>query len=81
MNNMLLMSNYLSLLKSNVEVYVHGTLESTNKKNRMMLKEGLDLTMNSQADTYDMMVNNNWYKINNIKCSDIKKVFDKVKDK
>ena len=26
-----IITNYLSLLKSNVEVYVHGTIESSNK--------------------------------------------------
>ena len=30
MNDELLMENYLLVLKSTVEVYVHGTLESLN---------------------------------------------------
>ena len=73
-----LMDNYLLLLKSCVEVYVHGTLESSNKKIRELLKCGLDQTMDQQANTYDEMVNCEWYKINNVKCSDISKVLNKV---
>jgi hypothetical protein len=34
MNNQLLLENYLLILKSTVEVYVHGTLESSNEKVR-----------------------------------------------
>ncbi len=56
MSEKLAFENYLLVLKSTVEVYVHGTLESSNINNRVVLKSGLDKTMISQADTYDMMV-------------------------
>ena len=78
MNDQELMDNYLLLLKSCVEVYVHGTLESSNKKIRELLKCGLDETMNNQANTYDKMTECGWYKVNNVKESDISKVLNKV---
>ena len=51
MSDQILMDNYLLVLKSTVEVYVHGTLESSNSDVRENLKECLDDTMKMQADT------------------------------
>ena len=81
MNDQLLMDNYLLILKSTVEVFVHGTLESSNQSIRELLKAGLDNTMKNQADTYDLMADCGWYEINNVKASDVRKVFNKVKNK
>ena len=81
MNDQLLMDNYLLVLKSTVEVYVHGTLESSNEDIRELLHAGLNNTMKHQADTYDIMIECGWYTINNVKTSDIKKVYNKVKNK
>ncbi len=78
MNDKLLMENYLLVLKSTVEVYVHGTLESSNESTRKLLKAGLDRTMSTQADTYDMMTTFGWYKVNNVKKKDIKDTLNKV---
>ena len=66
MNAKLIMENYLLLLKSTVEVFVHGTLESSNPAVRDVLKEGLDIIMQAQADTYDTMTKYGWYTINNV---------------
>lgn len=66
MNN-LVMENYLLLLKSTVEVFVHGTLESSNEDVRKLLKKGLDMIMQSQADTYDLMAEYGWYTVENVK--------------
>ena len=66
MNDKLLMENYLLVLKSTVEVYVNGTLESSNQKVRELLKSCLDKTMTSQANTYDLMSQNGWYQVTNV---------------
>ncbi len=66
MNDQLIMDNYLLVLKSTVEVFVHGTLESSNPDVRKLLKEGLDVIMQAQADTYDTMTKYGWYTINNV---------------
>lgn len=78
MNDRMIFDNYLLLLKSDVEVYVHGTLESTNKKVRNELKNCLDETMSMQNSTYTEMTNNNWYKIENINTNEIQKVINKL---
>ena len=80
MNDKLLMDNYLLILKSTVEVYVHGTLESSNEDIRKLLKEGLDETIKHQARTYDEMTKYGWYQINNIKNTEIKETLNKIQN-
>ena len=46
-----------------------------------ILKAGLDSTMSHQADTYDIMTTFGWYEINNVKESQIKQTYNKIKDK
>lgn len=80
MDDKLIMENYLLILKSTVEVYVHGTLESSNESSRKLLKECLDSTMSSQADTYDEMAKYGWYQINNVEVNQIQTTFSKLKN-
>ena len=72
------MENYLLVLKSTVEVFVHGTLESSNIDIRKTLKEGLLDIMNSQADTYDLMKKYGWYPVNNIENKCILDTYEKL---
>ena len=81
MNDEEIITNYLSILKSNVEVYVHGTIESSNKNIKDNLKYGLDQTLMSQERTYNEMLNNSWYKVENVSCSSIDKIFKKLSKK
>lgn len=81
MNDEEIITNYLSILKSNVEVYVHGTIESSNKNIKDNLKYGLDQTLMSQERTYNVMLNNSWYNIENVSCSSIDKIFKKLSKK
>ncbi len=78
MDNQTLMDNYLLILKSTVEVYVHGTLESSNKDIRELLKECLNTTMSSQADTYEEMTKYGWYQVNNVENTKINETLNKV---
>lgn len=78
MNDQQLLNNYLLILKSTVEVYVHGTLESSNKDVRTILKKCLDETLKHQANTYDKMTEYNWYTINNVTPKDIEKIIHKI---
>ena len=78
MSDKLIMENYLLVLKSTVEVYVHGTLESSNNDIRNLLKKGLDDTMRHQAKTYDEMTNYGWYKIENVENKIITKTLGKI---
>ena len=79
MNDQLLMDNYLLILKSTVEVYVHGTLESSNNDTRMVLKDNLNEIMTCQARTYDEMTKYGWYPVNNVEVSTIKQTLNQVK--
>ncbi len=78
MDDRLIMENYLLVLKSCVEVYVHGTLESSNKDIRETLKYGLDNIMESQANTYDLMNRYGWYPSNNVDSNCILSTLEKV---
>jgi len=78
MNDELIMNNYLLVLKSTVEVFVHGTLESSNNSTRKLLKTALFDIMSAQARTYDEMVKNNWYQVNNVKISEVNNVYKKM---
>ena len=78
MNDKIIFENYLLVLKSTVEVYVHGTLESSNSDVRELLKRSLNDIMTSQAETYDLMEQNGWYQKNNVKENIIVETLNKI---
>lgn len=80
MDDQLLMDNYLLILKSTVEVYVHGTLESSNQDIRDLLKEGLEETLTHQANTYDEMTKYGWYEVNNVEEQKINQTLTKLQN-
>ncbi len=77
-NDQIFLDSYLLLLKSNVEVYVHGTLESSNKKVRNLLKSSLDDTLSMQRNTYEKMTDIGWYKVENVDINTICKTINKI---
>ena len=81
MNSQLIMDNYLLVLKSTVEVYVHGTLESSNKDSKMLLKQCLNDTLDSQEKTYNLMTEYGWYQVNNVEITEIKQVINNINSK
>ena len=80
MNDKILMENYLLILKSTIEVYVHGTLESSNKDIRDLLKRGLDETIKHQANTYDKMTEFGWYVIKNVDSKTINQTINSIQN-
>ena len=78
MNEELLLSNYLMLLKSTIEVYIHGTIESSNEEVRKILHDGLEETLSHQERTYEEMVNNEWYVIDNVNPEYIKNIINEL---
>lgn len=78
MNSKLALDEYLLILKSTVEVYVHGTLESSNKDIKKLLEKCLMDTFKCQEDTYNMMVSYGYYKVNNVTNKVISTTLDKV---
>ncbi len=78
MNNQLILENYLLVLKSTVEVYIHGTLESSNDDVRKILHTGLIQTLEHQERTYKQMVDNNFYQVENVNINIINKTLNKI---
>ena len=78
MSDQLIMENYLLVLKSTVEVYIHGTLESSNSQVRDSLKTGLEEILTHQANTYNLMTKYGWYTINNVDTSIINETLNKL---
>jgi len=81
MNDQLLMENMLLLLKSTTEVYVHGSLESSNTNIHIALKNGLDETLKMQDNLYNKMTEYGWYQIQNIDTKTIKQTLKKLQPK
>ena len=76
--NKLIMDNYLLILKSTVEVYVHGTLEASNEDVKSLLKENLNDILDCQKNTYNKMTSFGWYPVNNVEVSAVTKVLNKI---
>ena len=81
MLDQLLMDNYLLVLKSTVEVYVHGTLESSNDDVKTLLCESLNETLDHQKNTYNEMTKYGWYQTNNIETNVIQDTLTKLQNK
>ena len=78
--NKLTFENYLLVLKSTVEVYIHGTLESSNKDVKNLLKNSLNIILDMQEETYNQMSKCGWYQINNIDSNTINQTLIKIKN-
>ena len=78
MNKEIILENYLLNIKSTIEVYIHGTLESSNKYVRKILNTGLNETLEHQDRVYQQMVDNNMYKVENAPVSTLDKVYNKI---
>ena len=74
----LLLENLLLVLKSTVEVYVHGTLESSNEKVNEVLNDCLNVTLKLQHELFLKMEELGFYKLNNIDTKSIQKVLSNL---
>ncbi len=81
MNDETIMNNYLILLKGTTEVYVHGTLESSNGDIHDELNDDLNEILSSQNKTYQEMVKRGWYTVSNIDTNTINQTLNKLKNK
>ena len=79
MNDQMILDNYLLILKSSVEVYVHGTLESSTEDIRKLLNNCLNDILDMQNDTYNVMTDCGWYVTEDVSVSQIKNTYNKVK--
>jgi len=78
MNDEILINNYLLILKSTIEVYIHGSIESSNKSVREVLENSLEETLKCQEKTYNLMVDNDWYTYDNVDVNEIVKTINNL---
>ena len=81
MNDQILMENILLILKCNMEVYVHGTLEASNKQVHEILHYGLEETLKLQHNLYQKMTEYGWYTVSNVSAKTIQNTVKKLKKK
>ena len=81
MSDQVIMDNYLLVLKSCVEVYVHGTLESSNEVVKSLLNDILNKILDCQKNTYNIMTKYGWYQVNNVDKNVVKETLKKLKNK
>ena len=78
MNDKIIMENILTLSKSLAKLYCDGYIESSNKKVNALMAIGLNETLSTQHDLYQIMTENGLYQIKNIKASEINKTLNKL---
>ncbi len=78
MSDIDLLEEYLLMIKSNVEVYVHGTIESSNEYIKELLWDGLDETLKHQENTFLMLNSLGSYLTEDTKHDNINKVIKKL---
>ena len=81
MNDKLYLENYLLILKSTTEVYVHGTLESSNPDVRDLLNANLNEILLSQANTYDKMNDKGYNEKEEVSVDTISNTLNNLKNK
>ena len=72
------MNDMATIRLSNMEVYVHGTLEASNKFVHEALHYGLEETLKMQHNLYNKMTECGWYQVKNVDAKTIKDTLKKV---
>lgn len=78
MNNKVILENILTLTKSLNTLYLNGTIEASNKEVRKMMEKGLQDSLNMQEEIYQMMVDDGYYQVCNVKSTEIEKLYNKL---
>lgn len=74
------LENILTLTKSLVTLYANGTIESSNKDVRKFMGTGLEETLKLQDMIYNVMVEDGFYQVTNVKQSEIDKLYNKLSE-
>lgn len=78
MNNKVILENILTLTKSLNTLYLNGTIEASNKEVRKMMEKGLQDSLSMQEEIYQMMVDDGYYQVCNVKSTEIEKLYNKL---
>lgn len=74
------LENVLTLTKSLITLYADGTVESSNKKVRNLMEDGLSDTLNMQDVLYQTMKDDGFYNTSDVKPSEVEKLYTKLKE-
>lgn len=77
MDDKILLEELLCYEKNLCDIYMHGTIESSNENMFNQFLENLNETLNNQHEVYKIMEKEGYYKIEQAKCEDIKKAQQK----
>lgn len=78
MNNKVILENVLTLTKSLNMLYVNGTIEASNKEVRKIMEKGLEESLKMQEEIYQLMVDDGYYQVCNVKQPEIEKLYTKL---
>lgn len=73
------LENVLTLTKSLVTLYVDGAVESSNKKVRAFMEDGLGDVLNMQDSIFQTMKADGFYNIADVKQTEVDKLLNKLK--
>lgn len=79
MDEKVTLENVLTLNKSLIMLCINGVIESTNTKVLNLFKKSLDSLLNMQEDTFNLMSKKQIYNLENVKKSEIAKLYTKMK--
>lgn len=78
MNNKVILENILTLTKSLNTLYLNGAIEASNKDVRKIMEKGLEESLKMQEEIYQMMVDDGYYQVCNVKETEIEKLYSKL---
>ncbi len=73
------LENVLTLTKSLITLYETGAVESSNKKVRDLMEQGLKECLDMQDTLYQSMKDDGMYTVENVAESVVKKTYTKLK--
>lgn len=74
------LENVLTLTKSLINLYTDGTVESSNKKVRKLMEDGLNDVLNMQDSLYQTMKDDGYYTVSDVKETEVEKLYTKLKE-
>lgn len=72
------LENVLTLTKSLINLYTDGMVESSNKKVRELMEDGLSDVLNMQDVLYQTMKADGFYTVSNVKQTEVDKLLNKL---
>lgn len=72
------LENILTLTKSLTMLYVNGTIESSDKKIRDFMEEGLKENLKLQDELYQSMSDDGYYSVTKLSTTEINKTLTKI---